>query len=127
MTNIKRDNETEALLSAVAQSKHTPVIYAAHCDTVRNQEPRINDAMPALRFQNGGQELAIITLSGYTKGKDINEMSQMEWAKHLAMCSNAHDDLVAALQHLLHNAINSGAEMGLAVDVAKTVLTKVTA
>jgi hypothetical protein len=33
-------------------------------------------------------------------------------------------DLVEALRHLYHNAYKSGAEMGLALDVAKDALTK---
>lgn len=83
----------------MTQSNHTPTpeIYAAQCDIVRDQS-RIKDHTPAIRFQDGGQELAIITLSGFITG---HEMSPMEWAKHLVMCCNAHDDLVAALDSAL--------------------------
>lgn len=91
---------------AAAQSKHTPTpeVYPAHCDIVRDQG-RIKDYTPAIRFQDGGQELAVITLSGYKVG---HEMSPMDWAKRFAMCSNTHDDLVSHVENYRKQLMDRG-------------------
>lgn len=72
----------------------TPKVYVSVCDIVRGQD-RIRDNTPAIRFEEGGQELAVITLSGYKIG---HEMSPMSWAAKLSNACNVHDDLVNGLK-----------------------------
>ena len=48
----------------MTQSKHTPAPldwYIAAPDTIRGQEPRIRDTMPAVRDNNTGKEICILT------------------------------------------------------------------
>jgi hypothetical protein len=77
----------------MSKSQHTPELYVARPDTVRGQGPRIHDYMPTIRLQDGGHELAIVTLNGRKQG----ERSQAEWANLFAVAP----ELLAALEDLL--------------------------
>lgn len=71
-----------------------PRLYYAHADVVRDQS-RVREDTPALRFYEGGRELACITLSGHIVGR---EPSPADWAARLTRANNAHDELVATLE-----------------------------
>ena len=54
----------------MSEAKHTPApldLYVAYCDTIRGQEPRIRDNMLAIRDNNTGKEIAILTANGRPK------------------------------------------------------------
>lgn len=68
-------------------------LYVAHPQSDRSF-PEWYHRQPAIRFETGGREIAVVTLTGYKVGA---ERSPGEWATLFA----AAPELLAALQHLL--------------------------
>lgn len=70
-----------------------PLLYVATEDHGRAVHGAV--LRPALRLQDGGREVALVTLSGYKVGSD---MSPAEWAKLIADAVNAHQALREAME-----------------------------
>lgn len=71
-------------------------LYVCAPDTIRGQEPRIRDYMPAIRMNNG-KEVAILTVNGEPKEKVIELAHKMAAApdlfEALVELSDAFNDL----------------------------------
>jgi len=71
-----------------------PKVYQAVADIVRDQS-RVPDGTPAIRLP-GGQELAVVTLTGYMVNltdPDASEPSPAQWAERIVACLNACHDI----------------------------------
>ena len=70
--------------------KHTPW-YIAKPDTVRGQEPRIRDYMPAVRDEATGKEICVLTRTS-TPAKEMNANARL---------IAAAPDMLEALEYLM--------------------------
>lgn len=84
----------------MTQAQHTqyPKMYATPvCDTVRGQEPRIRDNMPAVRMEDTGKEIAII-VGQEPEIMSPNQPKQKATAMEIANLFAAAPDLLEALE-----------------------------
>lgn len=102
-------------------TKHTPTpeIYQAMCDNVRGMEPRIRESMPAIRLQNGGKEIAVITATGSA----CQNLTPEEWADLIVRAVNCHEMLINALEGFLSDVQGMNG-MAQRVAQAKAALAK---
>jgi hypothetical protein len=81
--------------------KHTPKLdwYVAAPDTIRGQEPRIRDTMPAVRDNNGGKEICVLTNYNQSHAQLIAAAPELLEALQLVVaCYDDDGNLIAEYQ-----------------------------
>ena len=89
------------------------IVYQAH-ETADRENPRAKDR-PAIRFESGGQELAVITMSGHRIGE---EMSPHQWAAYIVKAVNEREQDKALIRTL---QAQIGAAASLRIDLVEAL------